>query len=170
MRRQRGRSVLVDSVKVADEVWVATALLLRENPGRGEFTVAQIVERARQEAITGELRPGVYVHALQHCVANLPPAPGRYRALFATGKRRRRLFRQGDPYHPKREGAKIVPEREELPSAYRHLLDWYFTEYAGDSRQIPEEDPLLALRGSGKGLWAGEDPDTYVRRLREGWE
>jgi hypothetical protein len=32
------------------------------------------------------------------------------------------------------------------------------------------EDPLLALRGSGKRLWADEHADDYVRRLREGWE
>ncbi len=33
-----------------------------------------------------------------------------------------------------------------------------------------ESDPLLALRGSGKELWADEHADQYVRRLREGWE
>jgi hypothetical protein len=33
-----------------------------------------------------------------------------------------------------------------------------------------ENDPLLALRGSGKELWADEHADEYVRRLREGWE
>jgi hypothetical protein len=26
------------------------------------------------------------------------------------------------------------------------------------------------LRGSGKHIWADEDADTYIRRLREGWE
>jgi hypothetical protein len=31
-----------------------------------------------------------------------------------------------------------------------------------------ETDPLLALRGSGKDLWADEHADEYVRRLREG--
>jgi hypothetical protein len=30
-------------------------------------------------------------------------------------------------------------------------------------------DPLLALRGSGKRLWADEHADDYVARLREGW-
>lgn len=170
MKRGQGRPALMEKVKVADEVWAVTALLHRENPGRSDFTVAQIVERARQEAMVSDLRPGVYLHALQHCVANRAPNPGRYRMLYATGKRTRRLFRQGDPCHPRREGAKIVPEREDLPSAYRHLLDWYLSEYAGESRQVSEEDPLLALRGSGKGLWSDEDPDTYVRRLREGWD
>ena len=72
------------SVKVADEVWIAVALLQREHPGRPDFSVRDIVERARKEAIAGEVRPGVYVHALQHCVANRPPNPGRYRMLYAT--------------------------------------------------------------------------------------
>jgi hypothetical protein len=31
-------------------------------------------------------------------------------------------------------------------------------------------DPLLALYGSGKSLWAEEHADEYVARLREGWE
>jgi hypothetical protein len=31
-----------------------------------------------------------------------------------------------------------------------------------------ETDPLLALRGSGKDLWADEHADEHVRRLREG--
>jgi uracil-DNA glycosylase len=31
-------------------------------------------------------------------------------------------------------------------------------------------DPLVALRGSGKELWADEHADQYVRRLRQGWE
>jgi hypothetical protein len=33
-----------------------------------------------------------------------------------------------------------------------------------------KNDPLLALRGSGKKLWADEHTDEYVKRLREGWE
>jgi len=36
--------------------------------------------------------------------------------------------------------------------------------------ETKEEDPLLALRGSGKELWADEHADEYERRLREGWE
>jgi hypothetical protein len=33
-----------------------------------------------------------------------------------------------------------------------------------------DDDPLLALYGSGSDLWADEHADEYVRRLREGWE
>jgi hypothetical protein len=36
-----------------------------------------------------------------------------------------------------------------------------------DNRSKIESDPLLALVGSGKDLWADEHADEYVRRLRE---
>jgi hypothetical protein len=50
-----------------------------------------------------------------------------------------------------------------------------------DSNKLPDKlatakrpsrtlDPLLALYGSGKELWADEHADEYVARLREGWE
>jgi hypothetical protein len=31
-------------------------------------------------------------------------------------------------------------------------------------------DPLLALYGSGRALWADEHADEYVARMREGWD
>lgn len=158
------------SLKVADETWIAAALLHRENPSRQDFTVQEIVDRAAREAITGELRPGVYVHALQHCVANRLPNPARYRMLFATGKTTRRLFRPGDAYHPARDGSKVVPAKEDIPEEYRHLVDWYLTEYVSKRTDAEKTDPILQLRGLGKEIWAGEDPDRYVRRVREGWE
>lgn len=157
-------------IKVADETWIATALLHRENPKRQDFTVREIVERAAREAITGELRPGVYVHALQHCVANRPPNPGRYRMLVETGRNTRRLLRPGDPYHPAREGAKSVPTKDEVPPEYEHLVDWYFAEYAARPSEAEHADPILGLRGLGKEIWGDEHPDKYVRRLRRGWE
>jgi hypothetical protein len=156
-------------VRVADEVWIATALLHREQPQRADFTVAEIVERARREGLTSELRPGVRVHALLHCVANRPPNPAGYRMLLATGQTTRRLYRPGDPAHPSRRG-KTVPDKDAIPPTYRHLLDWYRTQYAvAPSADGERTDPLLALRGSGKSLWADEHADEYVRRLREGW-
>lgn len=153
-------------VKVADEVWIATALLQREHPERADFTAKEITDRAQRENITGALRKGVYVHALLHCVANLPPNPGRYRMLFETAKGRRRLFRPRDRYDPKREGGKTVPAPDAIPPEYRELLDWYRT-WAGGAQL---GDPLLALAGTGRAIWAGEPGDRYIQRLREGWE
>jgi hypothetical protein len=157
-------------IKVADEVWIAAALLQRENPGQADFSLDEIVERAQRESLHGSLRPGVYVHAVQHCVANRPPNPGRYRMLFETSAGRRRLFRKGDSYHPDREGAKVTPEAQDMPEGFAHLLAWY-AEWCEEARcQDLKNDPLLQAVGSGKALWADEHADEYVRRLREGWE
>jgi hypothetical protein len=157
-------------VKVADEVWVVTALLHRQQPARTDFTIGEIMGRAERENIAGKLRPGVYAHVVQHCVANRSPNSGRYRMLFETAPGRRRLFRSGDVYDPAREGAKTVPERDEIPSQYAPLLDWYADWSRDNVEERIKNDPLLALYGDGKDLWADEHADEYVRRIREGWE
>ena len=90
--------------------------------------------------------------------------------LYETAPGRRRLFRSGDPYDPAREGSKMTPRAEDLPPEYRKLLHWYADWNSTASVRRLEDDPLLALVGSGKHLWADEDPDEYVRRLRQGWE
>ena len=161
---------MTNQVRVADEVWIATALLHRQYPGERDFSVGEIVQRAEIEKITGaaSLRPGVQVHAYLHCVANKPPNPGRYRMLIETSKGRRRLFRPGDPCDPGRATGKDVPRDDEIPPEYGELIDWYLNDYVPDGeRQVT--DPILSLFGLGKEIWADEDADAYVRRLREGW-
>lgn len=157
-------------IKVADEVWIAVALLHRDQPSRVDFTIEEILDRATREQIAGPIRPSVYVHVVQHCVANRPPNPGRYRMLFETIPGRRRLFRPTDAYHPAREGAKTTPNSEDIPHAYASLLAWYRDWCATTAKTAPAADPLLELLGSGKHLWGGEHADDYVSRLREGWE
>src|SRR5436190_9958134 len=129
-RGNRMASISAHDVKVADECWIAAALLHRKRPGVVDFSVEEIVESARGAAISGNLRPGVYVHVLQHCVAKRPPNPGRYCMLVETEKGRRRLWRPGDPIHPKRIGAKTAPLRTDIPEQYHYLLDWYESKYA----------------------------------------
>ena len=95
--------------------------------------------------------------------------------LHATDDGRRRLHRRGDPEHPLRRsdraqrGRRITPERADLPPEVQPLLDWYASAYADKGTGSEREDPLLALRGSGRRLWEGEPTDEYVRRLRESW-
>ncbi len=156
-------------IKVADEVWISTALLHRKLPDRPDFSVGEIVAQAAAERVTGAPpRRSVQVHAYLHCVANKAPNAGRYRMLVETSKGRRRLFRPGDPCHPRRLGGKQTPREYELPPAYKELLAWYRQEYVGESA-ARAMDPILALRGVGRDLWADETADDYVRRLREGW-
>jgi len=170
MRVKEGGKV---ALRVADEVWVSTALLHREHPDQHDFEAREIKRRAEQER---QLHPfvyrslsSVYQHAIEHCVANRRRNTGRYRMLFATGPTRRRLYRPGDPFHPTREGGKTVPKKDDLPANFRPLLEWYVSEYCAQGSATPGEDPILALYGLGKEIWAGEDADAYVRRLREGW-
>lgn len=167
-------AVAQQTIKVADEVWVATLMLHQRHPERGDFSIEEIMEfavSAKELRHMGPLRPGFYVHVVQHCVANRAPNPGRYRMLFETAPGRRRLFRHGDPYHSQREGGKICPKQEDLPEDWlRGLLTWYRDWSLVATRNASKEDPLLALRGSGKHLWADEHADDYVRRLRKGWE
>jgi hypothetical protein len=156
-------------IKVADEVWIATALLQMEHPSQADFTVEEIVERARKEKLTDSLRPGVYLHAQMHCVANRRPNPGRYRMLFETRPGHRRLYCPGDRFDPAREGSKTVPNAGEIPEKYRPLLTWH----RDWCRRLKKESPfeaLIALEGAGADLWKDEHADDYINRLREHWE
>lgn len=156
------------AVGVAEEVWVAAALLHRAFPRRPDFTIREIVERAAREALHPEPRRGVYVHVVQHCVANRPPNPARHRMLYETRRGHRRLFMPGDDWHPARKDGRTRPAAGVLPERYRGLLDWY--ERWSRRRAAATEDPILALRGLGRELWRDEIPDEYVARLRGGWE
>lgn len=164
------KTITKTQLKVADEVWIAAVLLHREHPDQPDFAVEEIVQQAKKAGLSKPLRPGVYVHVVQHCVANRPPNPARYRMLLETAPGRRRLFRKGDSYHSGREGGKTAPRQEDLPYEYEGLLAWYQNWSSAAAGKAKEADPLLSLRGSGKHLWSTEHADDYVRRLREGWE
>lgn len=116
-------------IKVADEVWIATALLHREHPEKEAFSNSEIVDRVYEEGISETLRPGVQVHVSTHCVANKRPNPGNYRILYETARGERRLYRDGDDFHPYREGGKTTPDPQDIPPEYHDLLDWYEKEY-----------------------------------------
>ena len=160
-----------EAIRVADEVWIATASLHRSHPERTDFTIDEIMKQAEAANVTGvaPLRPGVKVHANLHCVANKPPNPNRYRMLLETPGDRRRLYRPGDPCHPRRMAGKHIPKRDEIPTRYRELIDWYVTEYAAPAG-ARAQDPVLALRGMGKEIWANETADDYVLRQRSAWQ
>ncbi len=157
-------------VKLADQVWVITALLHRENPSAADFSIGEIMARARTEPVSQPLRPGFHVHVVQHCVAGRTPNPGRWRMLVETAPGRRRLFRPGDAYDRARQGARSVPDLTALPADYRNLLDWYQRSYtSAGPASTTQTDALLELRDSGRATWADEPGDQYVQRLRQGW-
>jgi hypothetical protein len=151
---------VVTEINIANEVFIATALLHREHPDREDFTIAEIVERAAKENLVGELRPGVRVQASLNCVANRAPRAGCCRMLYATSDCTRRLLRSLDDVHPQRTG-KIWPEPDDVPPQYGELIEWTKQRYG---RWL---EGIFQMQGMGRELWRGEDPDEYVRQLRD---
>lgn len=116
-------------IKVADQAWIATALLHRERPERTDFRLGEIIARAAREfGFPQTERKGVWQHLVGHSVASNAPTPARHRMLTKTGRGRRRLFREGDAVNPERDG-KVVPASEDIPTKYQPLLFWYQSEY-----------------------------------------
>ena len=144
--------VEIDDLKVADEVWLALAVLHRENSSRNSYSPGEIAASAQNLHPQTPNRPGVMPHIYAHCVANVRPTSGRYRMLYRTSDGGLRLYRDGDDYHPAREGSKVTPERVALPETYREVHDWYFRDYCAP-RGEDDEDPLMELVGLGADVW-----------------
>ena len=119
---------------IANEVWIAAALFQYE--GREDFSVREIVDRILREPLD-EYRPGLQVHASNHCVASKAPNSSQHRFLHETGRGRRRLYRTGDNFHPNRRKGRTHPSAEELPEKYRYLVAWYENEYDRSGGSIP---------------------------------
>ncbi|SRR6266851_9498133 len=127
---------------IADAIWLATALLHRNDARAVDFAVQDIIQKAALENLAGGFKPGLQVHASKHCVANKSPNPGRSRMLFETTRGRRRLFRNGDFFHPDRGQGKIRPEKGDLPPEYQPLVDWYDTVYSNQTGASANVKPI----------------------------
>ena len=146
---------------IADQVWIATALLHREQPERTGFRPVEIIDRIRVEF--GSVRSGHHTHISQHCVANKSPSPNALRMLSQEPDGTYRLFKPGDAFHPDRELGRSLPK--ELPPEYHHLLDWYEREYAGvfQFKVFGPDAVLLRLRPFDSGLSdISERHDEYL--------
>lgn len=137
----------VNELSLADQVWIATALLHQEHPEQEAFAVAEIENRARQEF--GGVRPGLLTYLREHAIANRKPNPGRRRFLWKTPNGKLRLFTTEDPFHPDREGSKVLPDARDLPEQYQRLLQWYNDLYVWRTRGFGPDHPFLKLIGVG---------------------
>jgi hypothetical protein len=153
-------------LRIADTVWLALATLHRSHPDRTSFTTAELTAEVRRLAPE---RPSATIaaHISSHTVANTEPDGGHYRMLIRLDDNSRRLYRPGDPVHRDRKG-KTKPKRTEIPAEFHDLLDWYELEYCRNAIQ-PNDDPIEALWGLGREIWADTDADSYVESLRAGW-
>ncbi|HEX9121680.1 MAG TPA: hypothetical protein VF840_14185 [Terriglobales bacterium] len=136
-------------LRVADQAWIATALLHRENPDSVDFSLKDIIGRADQE-FGHPLQPGVWQHIVSHGVAQNDPTPARLRMFTKTARSRRRLFRPGDTFCAERTG-RTYPDPLQLDERHRPLVDWYVREYApngnrsGGSSPPPSSSPRVLL-------------------------
>jgi hypothetical protein len=115
-------------MRVADQAWIATALLHREHPESSDFSLDEVLGRAGDE-FGYPLQPGVRQHIVSHGVAQIEPTPARLRMFTRTERARRRLFRPGDTANKNRTG-RTHPDPRQLDEKYRPLVDWYLREYA----------------------------------------
>ena len=178
-RTGRGRlrkAALPTRVRIADRIWIATALLHQTHPSRADFSKNEIRQQIADETLADDVERGtINAHLNEHCVANVAPSSGKYRMLYQTELGNLRLFRSGDPTHPARSqlraASKVIPRQQEIPERYLPLLGWYTNwvkEFVPpEPRPSWEDDPLIGLVGSGKHIWADEHADEYVDRLRE---
>jgi hypothetical protein len=153
----------------ADAVWIATAMLHERFPDATGFTPSTIQAEVLNNRLSSVLRKTVYQHIVQHIAATQPANPNRRRMLTEVNNGLRRLYLDGDDFHPSRNGAQSVPKPEDLPPNLRRWLNWYENwsrTHSGTKVTTPTVDPLEALAGT----WTFGDADTYVRELREGWE
>jgi hypothetical protein len=163
-------------LRLADRIWLAVARLHQLHPQAGSFSKLEIREELDKSGLGKGTNPAsVNAHLKQHLVANVPPSTGKYTMLFGLFETKYgslRLYRPGDFIDPQRRsgrGSKYMPKREEVPSQYHHLLDWY-EEWIGEQAPAKpvtyDDDPLIRLIGSGKHIWADEHADEYVENLR----
>jgi hypothetical protein len=167
-------AIAASELRLADRIWLAVAMLHQQHPYARAFTKLEIREQLEKSELGHGTNPAsVNAHLKQHLVANVPPSTGKYTMLFETKEHGTlRLYRPGDFINPQRQsgrGTKHMPKRDEVPSQYHDLLDWY-EEWAGMRAPAQpmnyDDDPLIRLIGSGKHIWADEHADEYVENLR----
>ncbi len=151
---------------IGDTIWLAAALLEKENPKALGFSYETILNKVF--ALNHSLKPiSVHAHLNAHCVASKKANSATLRILTENPDGTLRRFRPGDPYHPTRKGGRTQPKPHSLPAEYHSLLR------PEDTREEPsqfsvDDDPILALSGVGKEMWkklgGGE---AFIRALRE---
>lgn len=166
-------STTTTDLRLADRIWLTVAMLHERFPETRAFSKLEIREELERSGLGAGTNPlSINAHLKQHLVANVAPSTGKYTMLFQTEAGTLRLYRPGDFIDPGRRSgraAKHMPKREEIPSQYHRLLDWY-EEWIGTQTPtkpvIYEDDPLIRLIGSGEHIWADEHADEYVENLR----
>jgi hypothetical protein len=133
---------------LADEVWVALALLHRRYPDRDSFSAKEVMDTARRERAHPDA-----------------PHSARYRMLMKIKGGSYRLIRRGDKSANLK--GRTAPNREDLPARYHALLDWYEHQYCRRTREPGDnDDPVLQMWCVGEERRGDEAGDAFPARRR----
>lgn len=123
--------------------WLATAMLHKENKDVDSFQIKEIFQKIRDENLIQTSDNTLMAHITVHCVANTKPWPNIHRKLYRVSSGRYRLYKDGDDYHPSREGGQSAPSQDEVPVEYKHLIEWYHSVYnKGTEKAKPKSSNL----------------------------
>jgi hypothetical protein len=66
--------------------------------------------------------------------------------------------------------ARKVIHAKRIAFEFIKLIQWAKARYGkGGSRPFRWLEGIVQMFGTGRDVWKGEDPDEYVRKLRERW-
>jgi len=126
-------------------VWIATALLHKENPSRDAFQSKEIFNKVKQLKILRSSDATLKTHISHHCVANVIPSPNKDRKLLRIGNGWYSLWKDRDSYNGGRRSGESVPNINKLPKQFQHLFYWYENEYSFYKDQTQEVTNLTGL-------------------------
>lgn len=151
-------------VTTAIATWLATAMLHRENKDRDSFQIKEIFQKIRHEDLIQTRDNTLMTHITVHCVANTKSWTNIHRKLYRVSTGRYRLYKDGDDYHPSREGGQSAPSADEVPANYRNLIELYHSEYnTGPKPEKPKSiDPIFTLVEEGNRV---KVPSNILERL-----
>jgi len=119
----------VKSITTPTVVWLATAILHRENPQSDAFQAKEIFHKVKELDLLSVSDVTINMHITSHCVASTKASPDRHKKLTRVRSGWYRLFQEGDPVHETRVNGQQEPLPEMLPSQYQNIVDWYHNQH-----------------------------------------
>ena len=123
------KKILGEYTTIATVVWIAIALLHKQNKHVIAFSNKEINEKINSLKFGSFNYDSVNSHISAHCVANMKKKGGIHRKLYKVERNRYRLYRLDDDCHPTRKDGPIEPPLLEIPKEFKDLIDWYRNEY-----------------------------------------
>ena len=140
-------------VKVADAVWVATAMLHESEGIHKSFSKGRISDKVIKEIDSSKNAGSIEHNISVHCLANRPARPMKdnHCKMYRESRGRYRLYRSGeDDRDPSRRGCHVEPDRERLPPEHRKWIEWYHRVYCAKKAPSAPDGPDPAGARAGR--------------------